>query len=66
MQFLTEAVMLTFIGGAAGVALGWILSILVSSFAGIALGVRRVRCHRNYFRLLLGKASGKFEFNRST
>ena len=39
MQFLTEAVMLTFLGGVAGVALGWILSILVSSFAGIATSV---------------------------
>lgn len=39
MQFLTEAVMLTFLGGAAGIALGWILSILVSSFAGIATSV---------------------------
>ena len=39
MQFLTEAVMLTFLGGAIGVALGWILSILVSRFAGIATSV---------------------------
>ncbi|MBI3335024.1 MAG: ABC transporter permease [Candidatus Portnoybacteria bacterium] len=39
MQFLTEAVMLTFLGGVAGVALGWILSILVSRFAGIATSV---------------------------
>jgi len=39
MQFLAEAVMLTFLGGVVGVALGWILSILVSSFAGIATSV---------------------------
>ena len=39
MQFITEAVMLTFLGGAAGVALGWILAILVSNFAGIATSV---------------------------
>lgn len=39
MQFLAEAVMLTFLGGGVGVALGWILSILVSSFAGIATSV---------------------------
>ena len=39
MQFLAEAVMLTFLGGALGVALGWILSIFVSSFAGIATSV---------------------------
>jgi len=36
MQFLTEAIMLTFFGGIAGIALGWILSILIASFAGIA------------------------------
>lgn len=36
MQFLSEAVMLTFLGGVAGVALGWAISILVTSFAGIA------------------------------
>lgn len=39
MQFLSEAVMLTFLGGVAGVALGWIISILVTSFAGIATQV---------------------------
>ena len=39
MQFLAEAVMLTFIGGILGVLLGWIISIAVSSFAGIATTV---------------------------
>lgn len=39
MQFLAEAVMLTFLGGVAGVALGWIISIAVSSFAGITTKV---------------------------
>jgi putative ABC transport system permease protein len=39
MQFLTEAIMLTFLGGLAGVALGWILSIIISSFAGIATSI---------------------------
>ncbi len=39
MQFLVEAVMLTFIGGVAGVILGWIISILVSNFAGITTQV---------------------------
>ena len=38
-QFLTEAVMLTFWGGIIGVALGWILAMLVSQFAGIATQV---------------------------
>ena len=38
-QFLTEAIMLTFLGGVVGIALGWIISILVSRFAGIATTV---------------------------
>lgn len=38
-QFLTEAVILTFLGGAVGVTLGWIISILVSVFAGINTSV---------------------------
>jgi putative ABC transport system permease protein len=38
-QFLTEAVTLTFLGGAAGILLGWIISVAVSSFAGIATQV---------------------------
>jgi putative ABC transport system permease protein len=32
MQFLAEAVVLTFFGGAVGVFLGWITSIVISSF----------------------------------
>ncbi|MBU6431079.1 ABC transporter permease [Patescibacteria group bacterium] len=39
MQFLAEAVMLTFIGGIVGVFLGWIVSIAVSNFVGIATTV---------------------------
>jgi len=38
-QFLTEAVMLTFLGGAAGIGLGWVMAFLVSQFAGIATSV---------------------------
>lgn len=38
-QFLAEAVMLTFLGGVIGVALGWIISILVSSFTGITTSI---------------------------
>lgn len=38
-QFLMEAVMLTFLGGVLGILLGWIISIAVSSFAGIATSV---------------------------
>ena len=38
-QFLAEAIMLTFLGGVVGVVLGWVISTLVSSFAGIATSV---------------------------
>lgn len=38
-QFLAESVALTFIGGVIGIALGWIISIIVSSVAGIATSV---------------------------
>ena len=38
-QFLTEAIMLTFTGGAAGVLLGWLLALVISHFAGIAAQV---------------------------
>ena len=39
MQFLAEAVVLTFLGGIIGVALGWAISFAVSSFAGIVTSV---------------------------
>ena len=39
LQFLTEAVALTFLGGIVGIALGILISILVSHFAGIATRV---------------------------
>ena len=38
-QFLTESIMLTFTGGFIGIILGWIISLLVSNFAGIATSV---------------------------
>ncbi|MDP2934684.1 MAG: ABC transporter permease [bacterium] len=34
-QFLTEAVMLTFIGGVIGVFVGWLFSLAISKFGGI-------------------------------
>jgi len=34
-QFLTEAIMLTFIGGIIGVVLGWLISLAISHFGGI-------------------------------
>jgi putative ABC transport system permease protein len=39
LQFLTEAVMLTFIGGFVGVVVGWLISLGASHFAGIATSV---------------------------
>lgn len=36
LQFLTEAVVLTFFGGVMGVILGWIASFFVSQFSGLA------------------------------
>jgi len=36
LQFLSEAVMLTFLGGFMGIFLGWIISLLTTQFAGIA------------------------------
>jgi len=38
-QFLVEAVMLTFLGGAFGIALGWLIATVVSRVAGIATSV---------------------------
>ncbi len=39
LQFLMEATMLTFFGGVIGVILGWIISLAISKFAGIATTV---------------------------
>jgi len=39
LQFLTESVMLTFIGGIIGIFLGWLLSLGVTQFGGIATTV---------------------------
>lgn len=39
MQFLMEAVALTFLGGVLGIALGWVASLLVSRFAGLTTQV---------------------------
>lgn len=38
-QFLAEATMLTFIGGAIGIVLGWLASLLISKFGGIETSV---------------------------
>lgn len=34
-QFLTESIVLTFLGGLIGIALGWLVAVLISKFAGI-------------------------------
>ena len=39
LQFLAEAVMLTFTGGGVGVVLGWILSLLISHFGGLTTSI---------------------------
>ncbi len=39
LQFLSESVALTFSGGMFGIVLGWILSLLVSQFGGIATSI---------------------------
>lgn len=39
LQFLVEAVMLTFLGGFMGILLGWIAALLVTQFTGIATQV---------------------------
>ncbi len=39
LQFLTESVMLTFVGGVVGVIIGWAVSFGVSQFGGIATKV---------------------------
>ncbi len=39
MQFLSEATALTFIGGVVGVALGWLLSLLIAKFGGITTSI---------------------------
>lgn len=39
MQFLAEAVLLTFIGGVVGIILGWLVSILISQFGSTATKV---------------------------
>ena len=39
LQFLAEAVMLTFFGGIIGVFLGWLISLAVTQFTGIVTEV---------------------------
>ncbi len=39
LQFLSEAIMLTFLGGFAGILLGWLISFAVTQFTGIATQV---------------------------
>lgn len=39
LQFLTEAIMLTLLGGILGVAIGWLISFIIYKFTGIATEV---------------------------
>ncbi len=39
LQFLTEAILLTFIGGTIGILFGWLLAFLLSHFAGTTTSV---------------------------
>jgi len=39
LQFLTESIMLTFIGGVLGVLLGWLISLAVQKFGGITTNI---------------------------
>ncbi len=39
LQFLAESIMLTFVGGIAGIIVGWILSLGVAHFGGIATSI---------------------------
>ncbi len=39
IQFLTEAIILTFVGGILGVFIGWLVSFAMSQFAGVATAV---------------------------
>jgi len=38
-QFLTEAVMLTFLGGILGILFGWAVSLIISKFAGLTTNI---------------------------
>ena len=38
-QFLTESIVLTFVGGIIGIIIGWIVAVLISKFAGISTQV---------------------------
>lgn len=39
LQFLAEAMILTFIGGVVGIIFGWLISLLITKFGGIATSV---------------------------
>lgn len=38
-QFFAEAITLTFLGGLIGVFIGWVISLVVTQFAGIATSI---------------------------
>jgi putative ABC transport system permease protein len=58
LQFLSEAIMLTFIGGVFGIVFGWLASLAIAKFGVFDnFSGRRFCCYRNYFWLLSGQES---------
>ena len=75
LQFLVEAVILTFASGIIGVVLGWLVSLALTRLAGLdtrghrAVGGPRLRvvgADRHRLRLLPGAPSGRAQPDRST
>lgn len=67
LQFLAEAVALTFIGGAIGVVLGWCVSLLVTQFGGIATSVSLSSVFLAFgVSALIGVVFGYYPANRAS
>ncbi len=75
IQFLVEAVILTFVSGIIGVVLGWLVSLAIRHFGRTrhcdhrAVGSHRLRTigiDRHRLRLLPGTASGRTQSHRSS
>ncbi len=67
LQFLAEAVALTFIGGAIGILLGWIVSMIVTKFSGIATQVSLSSVILSFgVSALIGVVFGYYPANRAS